>query len=198
MFVQVMQGKTSDAAGLRRQADRWVDDLSAGATGWLGSTMGVSDDGRFVAIARFSDEAAAEANSSRPEQGSWWNETSKYFDGEVTFANSTDVDTFRAGGTDDAGFVQVMQGRCPDKARLRDLDERFEQLEMRPDLLGGLRAWYGDGEFTEVAYFTSEAEAREAEAAEPPAEVAELLGEWREATGDMRFTDLREPWLYSP
>ena len=197
MFVQIMQGRTSDAEGLERQFERWMSELAAGAGGWLGSTMGVSDDGRFIGIARFRDEAAGQANSERAEQGSWWNETSKYFDGEVTFTNSTEVDDFRGGGSDSAGFVQVMQGRA-DKEQLRALDRRFDELAPRPDLLGGLRVWHGDGQFVEAAYFSSEAEAREQESAEPPPEVAQLLEDWRKAMGDIQYVDLRQPWLYSP
>ena len=35
---------------------------------------------------------------------------------------------------------------------------------MRPDLLGGLVAWHGDGgSFTQTSYFTSESDARLAE-----------------------------------
>ena len=200
MFIQVFQGKTSDASGLRRQAERWVEELAPGAAGWLGSTMGVTADGLFFGTARFRDEAAARANSERPEQGDWWNETVKYFDGEVTFADSTDVDTFRAGGSDDAGFVQVMQGRCDDKAAVRELDRRLDELASRPDLLGGLRAWHGDGgaDFVEVVYFTSEAEAREQEAAEASPELAALRADWQATAGEMRYLDLTDPWTYSP
>jgi hypothetical protein len=197
MFVQVFQGKTSDPGGLRRQADRWVQELAPGADGWLGSTMGVTADGDFIGTARFRDEAAARANSERPEQGNWWNETAKYFDGEVTFADSSDVDVFRAGGSDDAGFVQVMQGHASDKEAVRAFDRELDALELRPDLLGGVRAWYGDGDFVELAYFTSEAEAREQESAEPPAEVAARLAEWQATMGEIRYHDLTEPWLFS-
>jgi hypothetical protein len=36
---------------------------------------------------------------------------------------------------------------------------------MRPDVIGGIVARYGDGEFTQAVYFTSEAAARENEKA---------------------------------
>jgi hypothetical protein len=197
MFVQVIQGKTDDAAGLRRQSDRWAAELAKGADGWLGSTIGVADDGEFVAIARFRDEAAARKNSERPEQGDWWNETSKYFEGEVRFADCTETDTFRAGGSDEAGFVQIMQGKA-DMEKLRALDARFEQVVERPDLLGGTRAWHGDGTFTEAAYFTSEADARAGESQEPPPETKAILDEWLGSVQGMRYIDLKDPWLYSP
>ena len=59
MFVQVIQGHVSGAARVRAQLDRWVAEVAPGGVGWLGSTSGVTDDGRLIALARFeSDEAA--------------------------------------------------------------------------------------------------------------------------------------------
>ena len=69
MFIQVIQGKVADAEGLRAAMDRWGRDLQPGATGWLGTTGGITDDGTFVATVRFDSEDAARRNSERPEQG---------------------------------------------------------------------------------------------------------------------------------
>src|SRR5829696_1093791 len=173
MFVQVIEGQVADASQLRRQLDRWVAELSPGATGWLGTTAGVAADGRGLVFARFESGAAAAANSARPEQGEWWSETKGCFDGDVTFSDSEDVDQFLAGGADDAGFVQVIKARA-DRATLRRMDERFEGLSttFRPDLIGGLRVWLAADRYVEVAYFTSEAAAREGERKEPPPELA--------------------------
>src|ERR1700738_3462471 len=102
MFVQIIQGRTKDATGLRRQMERWLKDVRPGAKGWLGTTSGVVggvNAGETIAIVRFESEEAAKANSARPEQGAWWNEMEKYFDGEVTFHDCREVDTFRAGGS---------------------------------------------------------------------------------------------------
>ena len=41
------------------------------------------------------------------------------FDGEVTFHDCDDVTMFLGGGSDDAGFVQVIQGRLSDPERFR-------------------------------------------------------------------------------
>jgi hypothetical protein len=41
----------------------------------------VTDDGRFVLLARFESEEAARRNNARHEQGQWWTETEKYLDG---------------------------------------------------------------------------------------------------------------------
>src|SRR5712691_314837 len=91
MFVQVIHGRVISPEQVRAALDRWSGQLAAGAEGWLGSTAGVTGDGRFVALARFESADAARRNSDRPEQGQWWAETSKLFTGEVTFRDSSDV-----------------------------------------------------------------------------------------------------------
>jgi len=92
MFVQVIQGHVSDSSRVRAQLDKWVAEVAPGAVGWLGSTSGVTDDGRVVALARFESEPAAQQNSDRPEQTAWWQEMAALFDDEPVFHNSTSVD----------------------------------------------------------------------------------------------------------
>lgn len=197
MFIQVIEGRTSDRDGLARQNDRWQADLAPAAAGYLGMTGGVADDGTVIMLARFESEAAARANSQRAEQGSWWNETAKYFDGDVTFHDCTDVDVDLLGDPDQAGFVQVMQGVATDKARVRDLGPKVSAkiAELRPDVLGDVVAWDGD-QFTQVVYFRSEAEAREGEKKmeQAPAELQELMA----LAPTSRFIDLKDPWIKSP
>ncbi len=199
MFVQVIEGKVSDKSGLHRQLDRWEAELRPGAAGFLGSTGGVTDDGVGFAIARFESAAAAHANSQRAEQGAWWSETEKCFDGPVSFLDSEDAEEFLAGGSNDAGFVQVMKTAAGvDRAVLKDLDQRFEKHAgtWRPDLIGGVRIWTGETSTVEVNYFTSEAEARENEGKEPPAELAELFAQFADVMASTEFLDLHDPWLY--
>jgi hypothetical protein len=197
MFVQVIEGRVSDRDGLRRQMDNWNRELRPGATGFLGSTAGVTDDGHSIAFARFESAAAAKANSDRPEQGRWWAETEKNFDGPVTFTDSEDVQTFLGGGSDDAGFVQVMKGSA-DRGQMSEIDQAFEQHapSWRPEILGVLRVWTGSDTYVEVAYFKSEAEAREGEKKEPPPGLAEQMGQFEAMTANIEFLDIRDPWLY--
>ncbi|MGQ0824640.1 MAG: hypothetical protein ACT4OX_06360 [Actinomycetota bacterium] len=198
MFIQVVQGKTKDAEGLRRQLERWETEIGSGAKGWLGTTGGVADDGTTIFLARFANEAAARANSDRPEQGSWWNETSKYFDGEVTFRDCGEVDETLGGGSDDAGFVQIMQGRVTNKARLLELEKEFmPKLEaMRRDVIGSIRAWDGDN-FTDCIYFTSEADARKGESSMED-DTEDDMAEFNSLVQNLTFIDLKDPWLRSP
>ena len=201
MFVQVIQGKVSDAAAVRARMDTWMKELAAGADGWLGSTAGVTDDGDFVALARFESEEAARRNSDRPEQTAWWEETAKLFEGEPTFLESTDVDVDTPGDPDRAGFVQVMQGRTsqPDRARELMASDPTDWAGFRPEILGTVTANHDDGRWTMVIYFTSEAEAREGEKKEPPEEVATLMKVLDAlSVGEPTFLDLRDPWLHSP
>lgn len=197
MFIQVIKGRVADGDGLVAALEDWRETVRPGAVGFLGSTGGVTADGWFLGLARFESGDAARANSGRPEQSAWWERAERCFAGPVAFRDCTAVDIYREGGSDDAGFVQVMQGRA-DRERLRQLDAAFEPrlAELRPDLLGSVRAWCGD-EYTEAAYFTSEAEARAAEAQPPPADVAAAFGDWQRAMGPVTYYDLRSPRLIS-
>jgi hypothetical protein len=201
MFIQVVEGRVSDAGRLRAAMDEWLEGLAPGADGWLGSTAGVTDDGRFVALVRFESQDAARRNSDRPEQDQWWTETAKLLTGDVTFHDCRESVSFGRGGSDDAGFVQVIQGRVRDVERMRALNEQAESAwgDFRPDVIGGIVALHGDGGFTNAVYFTSEEEARAGEGAEPPVELKALMEEEQSLyEGDLRFFDLRVPWLSSP
>lgn len=200
MFVQVIHGQVSDPEQAHAALEKWAKELAPGARGWLGSTAGVTDDGRFIAVARFESEEAAKRNNDRPEQDQWWSETSKLFDGEPTFSDSTDVTVDTPGNPDDAGFVQVMHGRGSDPERARELmaQDDIDWATVRPDILGTVAAMHDAGEYTMIIYFTSEAEAREGESKEPPPEVQAQMEEMNKLmTGPPEFYDLKEPWIHS-
>ena len=201
MFVQVITGKVSDAGEAHAALDQWAHELAPGATGWLGSTAGVTADGKFIAIARFDNEDAARRNSDRPEQDQWWAQTSKLFTEEPTFRDSTKVDVDMHGDPDKAGFVQVIQGRTSDPARARELmnDNPDTWAEFRPDVLGSVGVGHDGGAYTAVLYFTSEEEAREGERKEMPPEMQAQMAEMGKLeVGEPTFLDIKEPWLYSP
>ena len=199
MFVQVMQGRTKDPEELGRQLGHWIAQLQPGAVGYLGTTGGVTDDGRVVVWARFESEQAARANSERPEQGAWWADFEKCFDGPVEFAESSDVDTYLAGGSDTAGFVQIMKVSGVDRQKIIESDRQFEQIagDIRPDLIGGMRVWTAPDAFIEANYFTSEKAARDGEKQDPPAEVAAGFEEFMEMMKDAEWFDFTEPLLDS-
>jgi len=199
MFVQVIRGKAADPADMRAAMDRWQEQLREGAIGWLGSTAGVADDGDFVAVARFESTEAARANSERPEQDAWWREMVGYLEGKPTVRDCERVEIWPAEPSDDAGFVQVIEGRISDADRTMQLmrDSGDELRRARPDIIGGLIALAPDGRFTQVVYFTSEGEARKGEAAEAP-ELDERMAEAMSSLSDLTYVDLRQPWLTSP
>jgi hypothetical protein len=202
MFVQVIQGRTSDADALRTAMDRWKRDLMPGAVGFLGSTQGVADDGRVVVVARFESAAAADRNGQRPEQTAWWEETQRTFDGDVSFADSEDVTVDLVGDPDRAGFVQVMQGQVSDAARAKELMAEIPNdamADFRPDILGTVMINHDDGRWTMVNYFTSEAEARAGEKKPPPPEWQTTMDEMDKlSVAEPDFIDLRTPILLSP
>lgn len=201
MFVQVIQGQVSDAGQVSAALDRWVQELAPGATGWLGSTAGVTEDGRFIALARFESEEAARRNSDRAEQGQWWAETSQLFTTAATFRDSSDVTVDVEGDPDSAGFVQVIQGRSSDPYRARELMEQdsSEWAAFRPDIIGSVGVGHADGTYTMALYFTSEEAAREGERKEPPAHLKAQMEEMDKlSVGEPEFFDLKQPWIYSP
>ena len=196
MFVQVIEGRTQDAEGLKRQGERWQVEVGPGAIGYLGVTSGVTADGRAITIARFESAEAARANSDRPEQGQWWSEMAKYYDGEVTFTESTDTAEFLGGGSNDAGFVQIMKSTGVDRDRVARMDQEFERFaELRPDLIGSFRVWTGPDSCIEANYFTSEAEARAGEKKELPAEVQAMMAEFQDVMKNTEFLDLTDPYI---
>ena len=200
MFVQVIQGRLADGADeadLRAAMDRWMSDCRPGAIGWLGSTGGITDDGTFITVARFESPEAARRNSERPEQGAWWADTSKSFAGEVTFTDCPNVTTWLAGGSDEAGFVQVITGHYDDPEQMRDFMDAHSQdiKQMRPEIIGATVAVQDDGHYVQTVYFTSEAEARDHEAVEPPPDVAEMMSN---SMKDAVFYDLHHPMMMSP
>lgn len=200
MFVQMFTGKVADAAAVRSVLEGWPAGPGRDATSWLGTTAGITDDGQLVVLARFESQDAARANSERPEQGQWWESLAANLDGEASFFESGEVDQDVVGDPDTAGFVQVMRGRVSDPQRLLEMasDHPAAWAGLRPDILGSLTLTHDDGEYVMAVYFTTEAEAREGERREPP---AELLAQFEEMAdleeGEVTYLDLRDPWLSS-
>lgn len=197
MFAQVIQGKTSDAEGFLGQMDRWEQELKPGAKGFVGSTGGVAPDGTVIAVVRFESEEAAKANSDRPEQGAWFEELSKYYDGEPTFINSGDITTM-GNPSDEAGFVQVMKIKVKDRKAVEDLEAKLmpDLMAQRPDLLGALRVWDGSTSI-DFNYFSSQADAREGEK-KMDAEMGEQMQQFMALSdGEPTFIDLPNPILRS-
>ncbi len=197
MFVQVFQGGVKDPEDLRASLDRWITDLGPNADDWLGTTWGLYGDNEFIALARFASADAAKRNSERPEQGTWWAEVESSLEGETRFSDYDDDDVILLGpgGSDAAGFVQVMQGRVVDVERERAMTRDFAQrpMDFRPDILGGIAAIGDDGTFAQAIYFTSEAEAREGEQKPMPPDMQEMMEQSQANTTEISFIDLTSP-----
>ncbi len=194
MFIQVIQGPCTRQDDLRAVADTWRTDVGAG-DGWLGGTFGFTEDDQFFGVIRFESEEAAQANSARPEQGAWAERFMATFDGPVEFHDCNDVTVFLDGGSDSAGFVQIIRGHLDDRDAVKALMADTATLrQMRPDIIGGTFAIEEDGTFTETIAFTDEASAREGEQLEPPAEVRQAL---EAIMVGATFHDLHDPWFES-
>ncbi len=199
MFVQIIQGPVRDQAAARAALERWHRDLEPGAAGWLGGTYGFTDDGMLVAVVRFDSAAAARRNSERPEQQEWWREMEGCFSGQVTFHDCADVMLLLGGGSDEAKFVQIIQGRVRDRERARSLEQQIDTLMSahRPDIMGASIAVDDQGFFTETVAFTTEAAAREAERKDMPPEARRLVEEEMSLLDDVHYLDLHQPWFAS-
>jgi hypothetical protein len=196
MFIQVISGKVTDVDAMQRLGERWEAELRPGATGYLGVTEGVTDDDRFVVLARFESADAAKQNSERPEQGEWWTEMEKVTS-DVTVHNCSRVETLFGGGKDTAGFVQVMHGRITDRAKADAVFARAAEAEKvlgaaRPDVIGEVVAIHDDGDgYTDAVYFSSEAEARTNESKPLPADAEAMMNELMAALEITEYLDLR-------
>jgi hypothetical protein len=199
VFIQIIQGKCRNADEVHRLIDEWRDTMGPTAEGWLGGTYGITDDGEFVGVVRFESREAATRNSAKPEQDEWWSRMAQCFDGEATFHDCDDATIFLDGGSDDAGFVQVIQGRVADPERFRELmSGPMDMLhEQRPEIIGGTLAMEPDGWFTETVAFRSEAEAREGEQREMPEQVQREMEQAMGQMQDVRYLDLHHPWFAS-
>jgi hypothetical protein len=196
VFIQVIQGKCSRQDELRSLAEAWRDEGGVGAVGWLGGTYGVTDDDDFFGVVRFTSRDDAMANSARPETNAFAEKMGALMDGPVQFHDCGDVTSFLDGGSDEAGFVQVISGHLDDPAAAKAmLADTGELREMRPEIIGGTFAIADDGTYFQTVYFTDEESARKGEQTEPPEEVrAELESMMAGAT----FYDLHKPWFASP
>lgn len=121
MFIQVIQGRTSDAGALRAALDRWAAEVAPSAMASsiprqvLRRTAGSSP---WPASSPPRPPAVTAPGPSRTRGGA---ETAALLDGEVTFRDSEDVDLDLVGDPDRAGFVQIMQGWTNDPQRAREL-----------------------------------------------------------------------------
>jgi hypothetical protein len=200
MFLQVIQGRVPDRTAMRAQHEKWAQVIGVDAAGWLGSTAGITEDDRFVCLSRFSSVEALARLAARSDQREWWARTERLFLGPVVTSEFLDVAVLLDGGTDEAGFVQVIQGRAADAGRLRALEKELLRYlpDGRPDILGGVAATGPDGRFVRAFYFGSEELARAGEHGEQLPEVEEILFDLHELTGEPTYHDLRHPWLASP
>lgn len=201
MFLQVFQGRVRHSEPVYVELDAWIKEIAPGTEGWLGSTAGVTDDNRFIGIARWQSSAAARHHGERPEQKHWWSAFAELFEDPPTLRESSEVLLDVRAEPDQARFVQVMQGRATDLDQARRLfgSHGGEWASFRPEILGTVGCLFDDGGYTVATYFTDEASAREGEHRTPPAELQQQMDDISSlAVGLPEYFDLREPWVHSP
>ncbi|MGH3457791.1 hypothetical protein [Aeromicrobium sp.] len=192
MFIQVIQSKSTRQDEVRALMEEWGE-LPNEGYGFLGGTYGFTDDDTFIGVVRFESKEKAMANSARPETDAMAQRMAALMDGPPTFYDCDDVTVWLEGGSDDAGFVQIIQGRTDDVDGLKAAmtDDSDDLRQQRPDVIGGTMGITDDGTFINTVAFTDEASAREGEKnTDPPEEFQTLMS-------DVRYYDLRDPWFAS-
>jgi hypothetical protein len=201
MFIGVIQGRATNPPGIRRDLGRWQRQLAAGADGWLGSTTGITEDGWSITVVRFASEEQARRNRDRPEQREWWRDASQHL-ARVVSHDAPTVHSFRDGGADHAGFVQILQGHSDDMERMVNLELDQEEVlaQSSPHVLGMTLAEHADraGDFTKTVYFTSEQDARSSEEERSGKPAVPALDELGSLVTNLRSFDLRDPQMLSP
>lgn len=195
MFIQVIRSRTARRDEVKELMNEWAA-TTPDSPGWLGGTFGFTDEGDFLGVVRFENRELAMANSDDPQTSAFAERLAALMDGPVEFQDCDDVTVFLAGGSDDAGFVQVIRGRLSDreavKAAFDVADDRLKEL--RPEIIGGTLAIDDEGGFTQTVAFTDEASAREGEKLEMPEEFSGVLDE---VFADASFFDLRDVFFAS-
>jgi hypothetical protein len=196
VFIQMVQGHCSRQDEMRGLVDSWCS-MMADRPGWLGGTYGFTDDDRFLGVVRFDSSAACKESAGSTEAAMMWAGAEALFDGSCEIHESEDVSMMLDGGSDSAGFVQVMLGRVADADRLRHLvsDEMTAMLhQARPEIVGATMAIEPDGRFVETIAFTDEASARQGEQLEMPTDVRDEISS---AMAVVEYVDLHRPWFAS-
>lgn len=195
MFIQMVEGSSSRQGEMRNLVDGWCASM-ADRPGWLGGTYGFTDDGRFVGVVRFDSSAACKESATGDEAAMWWAGAEALFDGRSRIHESEDVSMMFDGGSDSAGFVQVMHGRVGDADKLRHITSDTQMTSMlheaRPEILGATLAMEADGTFVETIAFTDEDSARKGEQLDMPQDVRDQL---MAAMTDVEYLDLHQPWF---
>ena len=195
MFIQMVQGRCARQDEMRGIVDDWCGWM-ADRPGWLGGTYGFTDDDRFVGVVRFDSREACRDCASAPEAAMCWAGAEALFDGSHEIHESEDVSMMLDGGSDDAGFVQVMRGKVTDADRFRHIMTDTEMTSMlhqaRPEIIGATMAMESDGSFVETVAFTDEDSARKGEQLDMPTEVGE---EMAAAMAEVEYLDLHHPWF---
>jgi hypothetical protein len=153
MFVQVIKGRVADPARVKAALDRWAEELAPGAEGWLGTTAGVTEDGRFVAevdVDTNGDPATStfvqvmQGRTSDPERAR-----------RMMAEDSTDWSAFRpdmlgsvAAGHDGGAYTMVMWFTSEAEAREGERKEPPPELKAQMEEMGTLSV--GETEFFDL------------------------------------------------
>jgi hypothetical protein len=197
IFIQSTFARTDWPGALGRQLQKWEKQARLDGVGYLGTTSGITNDGKFAMLRRFESQEAARAIARRADLADVAMGSERLLV-DVETKDSAIVVTMLGGSSSRATFVQVMRGHAVEPSRMPELASSMAQIELRshawrPDILGELVTVYPDGTYTHAAYFTCEVEARRNEQTLPPEELWSDLGALMSAIEIDEYLDLTVP-----
>jgi hypothetical protein len=199
LFAQVLTFKVADSPALFDAFDTWNKEIGSKAPGFLGGSGGITDDGTAVVIVRYRTAEECLAVRELPEHQQWRADSLPLIAGEIVSKDSVNVITDLPGNPEEAGFVQVIQGRLsdPEDAFGLGAEDRKALAEARPDIIGRELILHDNSEFTLVVSFTNEEQARIGEQQPLPDDVAAQRDRvFSGPDGVPTFYDLRKPAFY--
>jgi hypothetical protein len=186
MLIQVLGALVADREAVRERAHQAA--TAAPGLQWL--TGGLTDDGQFIAVARFQEGSP----------GAWWADLEACLAEPLVVRDSSDIEVILGDRTPDAGFLEVIEGHTSDRARFMHLQRELEYAfsAERPDFLGSLILWWSDGAWMELASFTSADDVRAGDAAPLPPRVEELVAAWEVVAGRSSQLDIAGLLFFGP
>lgn len=194
MFTEATIGETGDASGVQAAWNRYLSGLRQ-HDAYLGATSGAAEGGTFVGIVRFTSAEGTRAEGIRMARETWLADAPFRVAPQHLACPTVEI---RFGDIPrSAGFVQVEVFKgVRDVDEFRDVADGWEQLsDLRPDLLCVIVGYTDEETIIATNHFTSESEARAAEATVPPPEAVELVERWNAIVDRIDYIDLREPSL---
>ena len=106
---------------VRALMQEWDATTDNEASGFLGATNGVTDDGMFIGVVRFESKEKAMANSARPETDAMAKRFAELMDGPPEFHDCDDVSVWRTAARTTRASSRSSAGRRTTRTALKEM-----------------------------------------------------------------------------